>query len=295
MKTKLHDFLRRNKIRNAKLYELDKVLGYDFIECPVSNARMSFMKSNYITGVLGIQVEIFDFLFPDCKKVCDKRVENIKAGLKVLDENGISKHANGIAKAIITLNKVDQDGKSGYDRLGSATRQTHLNNIDEFGRNGYSQLASIAIIKGNKTKVDRGLILPPELKKEFYRYKNIVTYLTLRIKPSLTTGYVTGLCGKEGAYQLDHIYSIKEGFLNKISPLVIGHINNFRMIPWEENLRKHAKSDIDINILLESSGYTLEESTMEYDRIIQLLQLDIEQNKSTTGWDIIRRLNATNI
>ena len=47
--------------------------------------------------------------------------------------------------------------------------------------------------------------------------------------------------GVIGAYQLDHIISIKFGFDNKISPDVIGNITNLRMVPWEENIKKGSK------------------------------------------------------
>lgn len=47
-----------------------------------------------------------------------------------------------------------------------------------------------------------------------------------------------GLCGVKGAYQIDHIISISEGFINKISPNKIANISNLRMIPWKQNLFK---------------------------------------------------------
>ena len=47
-----------------------------------------------------------------------------------------------------------------------------------------------------------------------------------------------GRCGVEGAYQIDHIISVSEGFKKEISPDIIGDISNIRMIPWKENLLK---------------------------------------------------------
>ncbi len=49
-----------------------------------------------------------------------------------------------------------------------------------------------------------------------------------------------GKTGVDGAYHLDHIYSIRLGFLNNIDPHVIGHISNLRFIPWLENIQKSA-------------------------------------------------------
>ena len=47
-----------------------------------------------------------------------------------------------------------------------------------------------------------------------------------------------GVNGEEGAYTLDHIVSVKKGFIEGISPEEIGSIENLQMIPWEENITK---------------------------------------------------------
>ena len=39
-------------------------------------------------------------------------------------------------------------------------------------------------------------------------------------------------------YHLDHIVSIKVGYLNKIDPAIIGDIKNLRFIPSNQNLKK---------------------------------------------------------
>ena len=50
-----------------------------------------------------------------------------------------------------------------------------------------------------------------------------------------------GLCGVEGAYQLDHIISIDEGYRQNIPAEEIGHIANLQIIPWKRNLLKSNK------------------------------------------------------
>lgn len=47
-----------------------------------------------------------------------------------------------------------------------------------------------------------------------------------------------GRCGEPGAYQLDHIVSIKEGFLQGIPPEEIASVKNLQMLPWRVNLLK---------------------------------------------------------
>ena len=201
MNIRLDAFIKRNSKRNAHLYASDAIEGYDYVVCPVSHARLSMIKSNYIESVLGMTVAKYDALYPNVQKVCKKRFENIKLGLKEIDPTtGLSKYESGQVKARAVLAQVDSTGKSGYKKKGEKTRATHMENVDELGRNGYSQLASKAIIKGNATKAKNGLILDPSERDEFYRYKSIVMYLTTKLKPQLTEGFVTGLAGQTGAY-----------------------------------------------------------------------------------------------
>ena len=50
-----------------------------------------------------------------------------------------------------------------------------------------------------------------------------------------------GKSGIDGAYQIDHIIPIKYGFENGVSAEEIAHINNLRMLTWEENISKGSK------------------------------------------------------
>ena len=48
---------------------------------------------------------------------------------------------------------------------------------------------------------------------------------------------------------IDHIYSVIEGFNNKILPYIIGSIHNLRIIPFMENCIKQGKCDITLEEL----------------------------------------------
>ncbi len=166
-------------------------------------------------------------------------------------------------------------------------------NVDEFGRNGYSQLASKAIIKGNETKAKKGLILPAELRDEFYRYKLNVIYLTEKHRKQLTAGYITGLAGTEGAWHIDHRLSIFDGYKNKVSPFVIGDKANLKMLPWEENVEKHSGSSIRLDELLRLVGYTNEQSIVEFDAAIKFITEDIANNVPASGAKVAGQLYET--
>jgi len=47
-----------------------------------------------------------------------------------------------------------------------------------------------------------------------------------------------GRCGVDGAYQLDHIISIENGYRKDVPAEQIGSMDNLRMIPWKENRDK---------------------------------------------------------
>jgi hypothetical protein len=65
-----------------------------------------------------------------------------------------------------------------------------------------------------------------------------ITYKSLRDNLTLENFNKRGKCGVEGAYQIDHIASVRTGFDKNISPKTVGAYKNLRMIPWRENLLK---------------------------------------------------------
>ena len=83
----------------------------------------------------------------------------------------------------------------------------------------------------------------PEFKKYLSKVRQITNQQPIK---TLIFFDKRGKMGQEGAYQIDHKYSIIEGFKNKISPLIIGHFCNLEMLSWEENLKKQGNCSITI-------------------------------------------------
>jgi len=75
---------------------------------------------------------------------------------------------------------------------------------------------------------------------EFEKYRKQVWSITSK-QPleKLKNFEKRGRLGVEGAFNIDHIYSIHKGFMTGIDPVIIGNIDNLRMIPWLENIKKH--------------------------------------------------------
>jgi hypothetical protein len=81
-------------------------------------------------------------------------------------------------------------------------------------------------------------------------YRKRVESVTNRQKwKDLPNADKRGKAGVIGAYNLDHRYSIKEGFLNDVDPGIIGNIANLEFIPWEENLKKNKDCSITLEEL----------------------------------------------
>lgn len=74
-------------------------------------------------------------------------------------------------------------------------------------------------------------------KKKYYRE---VRLITKQQNISLLENFdkLRGLCGVEGAYQLDHVISVSKGYQDNISPDIIGSISNLQIVPWKINLLK---------------------------------------------------------
>ena len=104
-----------------------------------------------------------------------------------------------------------------------------------FCKTGKDSVSLQSYLKKNNITFDEYIENLPKYKKYHREVMHITRKQDISNLPNLN---LRGLAGTEGAYQLDHIISIKEGFDKNISPNIIGHINNLQFIPWEENLKK---------------------------------------------------------
>ena len=119
MNNKLEQFVKRNKRRNKHLYDIGLIAGYDYVICPVSNERLSMIKSSYIEKILLMTVADYDLIYPHVQKICRKRVDNIKDGLQQIDiTSGLTKYQLSQFKSREVLQTVGDDGLSVYALKG---------------------------------------------------------------------------------------------------------------------------------------------------------------------------------
>lgn len=95
------------------------------------------------------------------------------------------------------------------------------------------------------TMVERNIITDISERELKYHYSREVWRFTntQNIK-SLENYDKRGVINIEGSYQLDHMYSIHQGFKDNIPPWIIGNIVNLVMIPSRENSSKRQKCSI---------------------------------------------------
>ena len=109
------------------------------------------------------------------------------------------------------------------------------------------------LFKSHETRLRLGQILPEHLIPSYQKYKSKVYSITKKSAAEKFSDEelgLIGLCGVDGALQIDHIFTVKDGFINNISPQVLGSKVNIQLVNWKINDTKKSKSDISKEQLL---------------------------------------------
>jgi hypothetical protein len=142
-------------------------------------------------------------------------------------------------------------------KAANAVRQSYINDPTlsarqvKSKRKKYGEDLTEIVKKSRATQIANGRWVDPALKTEWSQYKFRVKYLTAKtykkykhlINPDELP---IGRC----EYQIDHIYSIREGFEHKDEPELVAHIKNLRMLWHTDNKSKHIRSDQTLEELI---------------------------------------------
>lgn len=93
-----------------------------------------------------------------------------------------------------------------------------------------------------------------EYKKYYNKVRNITNKNLRKYKHLFENLDKLGRCGDGDKFQVDHIFSIKEGFNLSIVPELIGHPSNLRVISWRQNLTKSNNCEITLDILMNNAN-----------------------------------------
>ena len=102
-----------------------------------------------------------------------------------------------------------------------------------------------------KIMEERGYFTPRELKEDVdIYYRDVWNYTNKNDLTKLENNEKRGrIDSSDDAYNLDHKYSISKGFINKVSPKIIGSIHNLEFIPAMDNNIKKNKNSIGLKEL----------------------------------------------
>lgn len=93
--------------------------------------------------------------------------------------------------------------------------------------------------------------IDPDLLQKYKAYvKKVYTETDRSIKLHGTKIENLILRGRKFGYQLDHMYSIYDGFNNRIDPKIVGHWKNLKIITGLDNIKKFNKSALTLEELL---------------------------------------------
>jgi len=292
--TKVEQFKKRNRRRNKHLYKKGLLEGYDYIICPMSNERLSMIKSSYIVKVLGITVEEYDKRFPGQPKFCGKRGENLSKGLKRINPaTGIRRAVEIQKKARKNLTKVDDDGLTGDERRAIKTRKSNLRNIVD-GKNGYQRTVNTrrdTILDNGLSIFDNGLLKNLDKQRKSGRISSWTRKEYWKAYQHLTRNMSAKHKKKEDLHR-DHMYSICSGYNNKISPFIISSKHNMQYMTKSENSSKYTNNDISLKDLLLKCGKTKEDNEREWKTTMEVIKYCTKNKTFILPSMITKRLNG---
>lgn len=168
------------------------------------------------------------------------------------EQNFLRKGYSDGIKILLTINqkkiikKLYLDEYKNIYEIAEATKLTsgfinaYLNTVDY--RRNKSDGVSVGLVK-RFSDVSYDVYLKNLTEREKYRRQ--VNSLTKKQPIHLLKNHKKrGYSGIDGAYHLDHKYSILEGFKNKIEPEIIASLKNLIFIPWKDNVMKRTKCSI---------------------------------------------------
>lgn len=142
--------------------------------------------------------------------------------------------ANSAWSSIEYRDKISTTRKNSDSVINHCRRISHLGNCEE------------AKLKERFTNETNGRWIPLSEKTDFQLYKRDVWRFTRKnIDVKSISGYeYRGKAGTNGAYHLDHKFSLLQCFKQNIPIEIAGSLSNLEFIPWELNDSKNSKCSI---------------------------------------------------
>lgn len=155
-------------------------------------------------------------------------------------------------KAINTwIKKYGADNPFKAEKVKEKIKNTLL---EKYGVDNACNINSKSRIEsGVKTKIERGLIIPDKFLSDYQKYRKLIKKLTeetyKKYKDIINPNNFKRVTNGNIGYQLDHRYSIFEGFLDDVDPKLMSSHHNLQMLEWSKNRKKGKDCSITLNEL----------------------------------------------
>ena len=165
---------------------------------------------------------------------------------KIIPELGMSKFTHSM---LLYRNKLEErTGYKHYFQTEEFKEKYRKTSLERFGVDNVRKSEYYKALM-----VERGYRLSYEELKNIERYrKNVFVYTrkTFTKYKELLENESGFIKFNNSGISLDHIFSVKEGFLQGIDPKIIGSIVNLQLLPLRDNIVKGQKSWIKLDELL---------------------------------------------
>ena len=255
----------------VKKKERDELIKKMYVEDKLSTTKIGEIL-NLSNVIIGKILNKFGVI----RTISDAKV-GVKLGTKLPEQNIITDYLNGESSIKITkkyniskrsvlnvlvANNINRDNK--YEYLNEYINEMRELYLSGKSMNEISNILDVSYSTINSNLHKLGIVRTENRFGLGIDYNEWLKTLTVYEKYRCDVRKITnkqpieqlenfnkrGLSGINGAYQLDHKFSILEGFKQGISPEIIGNINNLEFIPWEENNIKKDKCSITESELL---------------------------------------------
>ena len=115
-----------------------------------------------------------------------------------------------------------------------------------------NQRNPLCYVQATNTKISKGISIPKEQKSEWELYREQVLNHTYQSWKHHQNKINPNQLARGQEFELDHKFSITEGFKQGVAPEIIGHFVNLELLPKNDNRSKRIKCSITLTMLHEA-------------------------------------------
>jgi len=239
--------MRKNKSTKGKTYE--EIYGVE------KASELKKLRSKHFSKIRKGKETWNKGLTKETNNIIKKQAEKLSEIKRYTIENYKEKYPTFVAeeKPIIENGKIKVRCKY-CNNWFYPTKNQLRERIRKFDRSfettGNSYFYCSEFCKNNSDVFN--LKVDPEQLTRFKKYSRevwILTRKTVQKYPEKIKNL--NLRGRKYGYDLDHKYSVYEGFCNNTDPILIAHYNNLEILPTIVNIQKKTHSSISLKTLIE--------------------------------------------